>query len=117
MGAKKVKPEKIDGLGPDDLQRIKNGVRQAWQWGHAWRLAKKRALHPDGFYRCEKPDCLQKGAAVPKVFVDHIDPVGEVAGPLYIHRMFVPSARLQCLCKKCHDAKTAIERRKAKSQV
>lgn len=106
----KKKAAPIDGLGPDNLKRIHAQVRQAWQWSHAWRLAKKRALYPDGFYRCESPDCPNKGKPVPKVSVDHVNPVGEVGGPFYIQRMFVPSSQLQCLCKRCHDAKTRAER-------
>lgn len=108
---KKAKAEKVDGLGPDDLKRIHKMVRQAWQWSHAWRLAKKRALHEDGFYRCENKKCPQRGKPVPNVAVDHIEPVGEVGGPEYIQRLFVPSKKLQCLCKKCHDPKTRAERK------
>lgn len=103
--AKKEKPAKIDGLGPDDLKRIHKAVRQVWSWSYPWRLAKKRAMGADGFPRCEQ--CKGK---VPKVFVDHISPVGEVGGRYYIQRMFIPSGDLQCLCKKCHDAKTKAER-------
>ena len=73
-------------------------------------------MHEDGFPRCENLACPSAGAAVPKVFVDHIDPVGEVGGPSYIQRMFIPSVRLQALCKKCHDAKTKAERRAAKGE-
>lgn len=100
---------RIDGLGPDDLKRIHKAIRQVWCWSHPWRLAKKRAMHKDGFPRCEK--CKKK---VPKVSVDHIQPVGEVGGPEYIQRLFVPSDLLQCLCKKCHDVKTREERSKTK---
>lgn len=106
----KKKAPLVDGLGPDNLKRIHAQVRQAWQWSHAWRLAKKRALWADGFYRCESPDCPSKNKPVPKVSVDHVNPVGEVGGPFYIQRMFVPSSLLQCLCAKCHAAKTKIER-------
>ncbi len=100
----------VDGLGPRDLERLHKAVRQVWQWSHAWRLAKKRALHADGFYRCENRKCKQRGKPVPNVSVDHIQPVGEVGGRNYIQRMFVPSRKLQCWCKKCHDAKTRKER-------
>ena len=109
----KKKTEPTDGLGPHELKRIHSAVRQAWQWSRAWHLAKKRATGSDGFPRCEGPTCPHKGKPVSKVFVDHIDSVGEVGGPKYIQRMFVPSAKLQCLCKKCHDAKTKEERKAA----
>jgi len=105
-----AKLPQIDGLGPRDLARLHKAVRQVWSWSHTWRLAKKRALHSDGFYRCENPKCKQKGKPVPHVAVDHIHPVGEVGGPKYIQRMFVPSRMLQCWCKRCHDAKTRQER-------
>ncbi len=108
--AKKQKIEKIDGLGPSDLQAIHKAVRQVWSWSKPWRLAKARAMHEDGFPRCENKKCPKKGKPVPKVFVDHKQPVGEVGGPNYIQKMFIPSKNLQCLCKPCHDAKTKEER-------
>lgn len=107
---RKTAAEKIDGLGPDDLQKIHKAVRQVWSWSHPWRLVKKRCTHEDGFMRCENKKCESKGKPVPKVFVDHIDPVGEIGGPDYIKRMWTPSINLQGLCKKCHDAKTKAER-------
>ena len=67
-------------------------------------------MHADGFPRCESKQCANRGKPVPKVFVDHIEPVGKVGGPRYIQRMFIPSVGLQCLCKKCHDAKTKEEK-------
>lgn len=109
--SKKSKPRKIDGLSPDDLKKIHKAVRQVWSWSYPWRLAKKRALRPDGFYECESLWCSQAGQPVPKVFVDHVKPVGKVGGPDYIARMFIPSSQLQCLCKRCHDEKTRDERK------
>jgi hypothetical protein len=111
--AKKEKPEKVDGLGPDDLKKIHKAVRQVWSWSHPWRKTKARAMGKDGFPRCENRKCEKRGKPVPKVFVDHVDPVGEVGGPKYIQRMFIPSIRLQALCKKCHDAKTKAEKKAA----
>jgi hypothetical protein len=110
MKKRAAKVEKIDGINSEDLKRIHRAVRQVWQWSHPWKLAKKRARGQDGFDYCENPECPNRGKPVPKVFVDHIDPVGEVGGPEYIQRMFVSSEHLQCLCKKCHDAKTREER-------
>lgn len=107
--AKKEKPVPIDGLSPNDLKRVRQAVRQVWSWSVPWRIAKKRATSPDGFVFCENKKCPYKGKPVPKVFVDHIDPVGEVTGPRYIKRLFIPSRFLQCLCKKCHDVKTKAE--------
>lgn len=108
--SKKQKIELVDGLGPADLKKIHKAVRQVWSWSKAWRLAKARATDENGFVFCEHKKCPSKGKPVPKVFVDHIDPVGEVGGPDYIKRMFIPSKFLQCLCKKCHDAKTKAEK-------
>lgn len=109
---KKEKLEAVDGLGPKELKQIHKAIRQVWSWSRAHRLAKARCLGKDGFHRCEQ--CKKK---VPKVFVDHISPVGEVGGPGYIQRLFIPSSGLQCLCKKCHDAKTKAERESKKTIV
>jgi 5-methylcytosine-specific restriction endonuclease McrA len=112
--AKKTK-ERIDGLSSENLKRVHIAVRKVWQWSHSWRLAKKRALHADGFYRCENPKCEQAGQPAPKVVVDHIKPVGQVGGPDYIKKMFVPSSELMCLCNKCHRLKTNEERKREKN--
>lgn len=108
--AKKPKPEKFDGLSMDDARRITSAVRQAWQWSHMWRLVKKRCTKEDGFSYCENEKCESFGKPVPKVFVDHIEPAGSAISPGYIERMFVPSSRLQGLCKRCHDKKTREEK-------
>lgn len=103
----KKKPEKIDGLSPDDIKKLRSAIRQVWSWSHARRLCVKRATdHTTGFATCEQ--CF---AIVAKVFPDHITPCGELDGG-YIERMFVPSSGLQALCKKCHAKKTRQERRK-----
>lgn len=114
--AKKAKPERIDGLGPEDLKKIHRALGQVRSWSYPVRLAKKRALHADGFYRCENKKCPDKGKPVPRIQVDHVEPIGEVGGPEYIQRMFVPSSKLQCLCVKCHRVKTN-EERKAKTAL
>lgn len=101
---KKKGPEKVDGLGPDNIKQIRAAVRQVWTWSYAYRLAKKRNIGADGFPRCEK--CKKK---VPKTYVDHMVNVGAVDGG-FIERMFVPSSGLQNLCKPCHNAKTKLER-------
>lgn len=115
MAKRKPKPEQIDGLSPNDLKRIHQHVRKVWSWSHPWRLVKKRTLHADGFSRCENAKCEVRGKPVPKIFVDHIEPVGEIGGPNYIKRMFLPSRFLQGLCKKCHDAKTREENKASKT--
>lgn len=115
--AKKAKPEKIDGLGPEDLKKIHKAVRQVWMWSHPWRLVKRRTLGVDGFHRCESTTCTHLGAPVPKIFVDHINAVGEIGGPDYIKKMWCSSDQLQGLCKKCHDAKTKDERKVSQSET
>lgn len=109
--AKKAKVEKVDGLGPEDLKKIHRALGQVRSWSYPVRLAKKRALHEDGFYRCENKKCENRGKPVPHVQVDHINPIGEIGGPEYIQRMFVSSSELQCLCKLCHREKTKAERK------
>lgn len=104
--SKKEKPVKIDGLSMDDAKKIKNAVRQAWQWSHMWRLVKARCKGEGGFDYCENKDCETYGKPVPKVFVDHIEPAGSPIAPGYIGKMFCPSSGLQGLCKKCHAKKT-----------
>lgn len=97
--------EKIDGLGPDDIRKLRSAIRQVWSWSYARRLCVKRATGADGFPTCER--CRKK---VPKVFPDHIKKVGDLLEPGYLLRMFTPSKNLQALCKKCHDQKTRQER-------
>lgn len=105
---KKVKTEKVDGLSPGDVAKIRSAIRQVWSWSYPRRLCIQRATGKDGFPRCEK--CRKK---VPKVHPDHILPVGEVdAG--FIRRLFCPSTELQALCGKCHGQKTRSERTKVK---
>jgi len=107
---KKVKKEKIDGLSGSDIARIRSAIRQVWSWSHPKKLSLKRAFwHKDGFPRCEK--CKSK---VPKVYIDHIEPVGDLDGG-FIARLFVPSKGLQALCKKCHNEKTNQERKQKKN--
>jgi hypothetical protein len=108
---KAQKTERIDGLSPKDIEKIRKAIRQVWQWSHMWFLVRKRCLLPNGFSRCEK--CKQR---CPKVFVDHKNPVGDVDSG-FIDRLFCPSKDLQGLCKKCHDDKTKQERKDAKAKA
>lgn len=104
---KKKKPEKIDGLSPKDIEKIRRAIRLVWSWSHPRRLCILRANGPDGFPICEA--CKLK---VPKIYPDHISPVGDVdAG--FIERLFCPSKDLQALCRSCHAKKTRMERSQA----
>jgi hypothetical protein len=105
---KRVIPN-VDGLGPKDIKRLVTAIRRVWSWNYARRICLERAIGKDGFPVCEK--CFKK---VPKVYPDHIKPIGEFSLQ-YIARCFVPSNRLQALCGKCHRVKTNRERTKLRN--
>ena len=92
--------KRIDGLGVVDIEKIKKALRKVWAWSYARKLVIARCTQVDGFVHCEK--CKIR---TPKIFVDHIVPVG-IFNKEYIERLFVPSKELQGLCKKCHASKT-----------
>lgn len=115
MGKRRAKLEVVDGLGPRDFARIQKALRQIWSWSHARKLCLARVTDKKGYARCEK--CGEK--KLPKVWPDHIVPcgnldeqplTGEAVGK-YVARMFVPSKKLQALCKECHREKTNAENR------
>jgi hypothetical protein len=111
MAKKKVKQKPYDGLGPKDIKRLVAAIRRVWGWNYARRICLERATGKDGFPKCEL--CKKK---VPKVFPDHIKPVGEFVASSYIEKMFVTSKELQAICKKCHQLKTNIERSKMRKE-
>lgn len=94
----------VDGFGPKDAKRVRTACRRAWSWSYARRLVIERTTGKDGFSYCEQ--CKKK---CPKIFVDHIDRVGEVDSG-FLERLFVPSTKMQGLCKKCHNEKTKEEK-------
>lgn len=104
---KKKAVENVDGLGPKDIKRLVTAIRRVWGWNYARRICLERAIGKDGFPVCEK--CKTK---VPKVYPDHISPVGSFQVETYIKRMFVSSKQLQALCNTCHRVKTNRERKK-----
>ena len=106
-----VNKNKIDGWNPKDITRLRSAIRQVWSWSEPPKLVRKRCLLSNGFSKCEK--CKK---TVPKIFVDHIQVMGSVFGEGYLERMGAASDRLQGLCKKCHDAKTKIERMAASKE-
>lgn len=101
----KKKYEKVDGLGPKDLMKIRAAIRLVWHRSHVRKLVVNRCIGAGGFSYCEK--CKKRA---PKVFIDHIKRVGDVDEG-FIKRLFVSSKWLQGLCKKCHDSKTKQERK------
>lgn len=107
------KAPKTDGLGVREIAQIRSAIRQVWQRCHARALVIKRCTNGEGFARCESKACFKRGHVHPKIYVDHVERVGDLDGG-FIDRLFVPSSGLQGLCKKCHDEKTKEERRSAK---
>ena len=104
---KKTKLEKVDGLGPNEIRKLKIVIRQVWAWSHARMLVIKRCSLPGGYYRCENQKCKKRKH--PKIYVDHIEPIGTFHPETYILRSFVPSDRLQGLCHDCHKIKTKAD--------
>ena len=100
------KNQPTDGLGPYEIAKLRSACRLVWQRSLARREAQKRAKLPNDFWKCDGCE-----AVVPRIFVDHIDAVGDVMGYGYFERLFCHSSRLQALCKACHDAKTKAERK------
>ena len=62
-------------------------------------------------YRC---NCCGDYFPEKQISVDHIIPLGELRCkedlPGFVERLFVEAEELQCLCSKCHLAKTASEK-------
>ncbi|UOF79042.1 hnh endonuclease [Caudoviricetes sp.] len=97
---KKREPDKLDGLSPENLLKIRNAIRLIWSRSYPHKLAKANCTDKEGFPFCEK--CFNR---VPKVQIDHIEPVGDLLKG-GIERMFCPSIGLRGLCKECHKKKT-----------
>lgn len=114
--AKKAKKaaRKVDGLGPHLEQKIRSALREVWHRSEARKLVVARTALANGYARCEHAEC--KGKRYPKIYIDHVVNVGAVDEG-FIKRMFVPSSKLQGLCKKHHDEKTKAERASKKKTV
>lgn len=98
----------VDGFSAKHKEQIRKATRQVWSWSYPRRICVARATDSEGFVYCENSKCKSKGKPVPKIFVDHIKPVGAVDKG-YLERLFCPSSGLQALCKKCHSIKTEQE--------
>lgn len=94
--------EKVDGLGPFELRRIRSALRKVWVFSYARKLVVQRCTDAQGFPKCEK--CRQR---CPKIEVDHVQPCGVVDGG-FIARLFVPSSRMRGLCHECHLIVTSL---------
>ena len=84
---------------------IISALRRVWLWSPERRAILSGAKSGSDGYVCES--CGEIG----NVQVDHIDPVGKFLDwNTFIERLFVPSYRLQALCKRCHLIKTNKEK-------
>lgn len=107
--AKKIVPEKVDGLSLKEVAKIRNAVRRIWQQSsYARKLCVVRSTDDEGYPFCEK--CKKRQ---PKVKIDHVVPVGDILDG-GIRRMFVSSDCLQALCNACHKVKTKVDNAKTK---
>lgn len=104
---------KTDGLSLHLKTKLRNACREVWmRSSEARKIAVKRSALPGGYSKCEAPN--HKGnQKVPKTYVDHIIPIGEI-GDGFIERLGVESAGLMNLCKECHDLKTKSDNARAK---
>lgn len=95
---------------------IMSALRKAsMKWPPKYRT-RKEAKRQKGYYLCAGYK-RRSHKVKPPVYVDHIEPVIDPAVGFYnwdsvIERLFVEDEGLQVLCKSCHDAKTADERKK-----
>ena len=96
---------------------ITRHLRQLWTWSKTRKEARERAKVGKMGYLCN--DC---GAVVPKVDIDHREPVGAAPGSrnasedltwdCYMSRLFCEINNLRALCVPCHKKKTAADRKK-----
>jgi hypothetical protein len=96
---------------------IRSAMRKAWMKWPPRFIALQRARRP---YTGHNPrqkfevQCAHCHDWHPQknISVDHITPWGSIVGLSLDEawaRLLVPVTGLQCLCKKCHDTKTASE--------
>lgn len=109
LSNKKVKATAIDGFGSVERQKLSSAIRQVWQRSKQWRIVKARCVGEKGYSFCEK--CKLQA---PKIFVDHIEPIGAMEEPGYFERLMISSEGLQGLCKECHAPKTKKDNAKTK---
>jgi len=108
---KREKAKAIDGLGSVELMKLRNAMRQVWQRSKQWKLVKARCKDSEGYDVCEGCD-----TRVPKIFVDHIVPIGDMLDPGFIERLMVPSSELKGLCNECHKPKTKKDNAETKAK-
>ncbi|BDM64550.1 HNH endonuclease [Shewanella sp. NFH-SH190041] len=100
-GCKRVTTERYcdehKSCGWEAHQQGKSASERGYGW--SWQKLRMQVLKRDKFLCCE---CRRKGKAVPANDVDHI-----VAKA---HGGSDSMDNLESLCRKCHRAKTALER-------
>lgn len=98
---------------------IRSALRQKSRWwkpiAQAKQKARRRYKGPNKRQQWEY--CCNKCKAwfpEKKINVDHIIPAGQLNTyqdlPGFVERLFCEVEGLQCLCEKCHDAKTKEEK-------
>lgn len=115
--------------------RIISALRQISQWWKPKQQCLREARVSKGIYVCEQckrrvPATISgvyktgnkkgKPRKIKNIVADHINPVvdpnvGRRSWDEYIERMFIETG-WQAICKPCHDAKTAEERKTAKKR-
>lgn len=90
---------------------MRNALRQVWQRSKQWRIVKARCKDSEGYDVCEQCDLR-----VPKIFVDHTIPIGDMLEPGFIERLMVSSEGLKGLCAECHKPKTAKDNSETKAK-
>lgn len=92
------------------VQEVRRKVRiEKVQYNRDGKPSKKKAV----YYQCALCPDLSRAKTTS---VDHIEPVvdpavGFVDWNTYVARLFCKPEGLQVVCEKCHDAKTAVERK------
>ena len=99
---------------------IRSALRQKSRWWKPVTEAKNRVRRPyKGVNKRQKwefkcAECTKYFKAT-EVNVDHIVPAGTLKTysdlPGFVERLFCEVEGLQVLCAKCHDIKTALERK------
>lgn len=102
----------------NEQSKIRGALRQVARYMPQKQECLLLAVHPTekGVRGGKLYICNKCGLTFPlkEIDVDHIDPVVPVDRPIkdwneYIERLFCEPNNLQCLCKRCHQAKCAEE--------
>ena len=104
---------------------IRSGLRQKSRWWKPIAMCKVNARRPyKGPNKRQKYEYICKKCKnwfpEKQINVDHICPAGSLNSaqdlPGFVERLFCEIDNLQCLCTKCHDEKTQLEKPKKKTK-